>query len=306
MEHGSENMSAPQTLMVFIDGLGLGPVDPAINPIYRGYSPRLADLLENHAVAVDPVMGVKGLPQSATGQTTIITGRNASEIMGRHMEGFPGPTLVPVIEENNLYDRLQKSGFTCTFANAYYLKDMEELYRRRHWSVSTVAAMKAFGWVRNAESLLSDCAVHQDLTRAVLRERGYTGPIITPAEAGGHLLGIAEQHDFTLFEYFQTDLMAHKGSDKDIHRVLSELDEFINALLPFGRRDGCLLILLSDHGNIEDSRSRQHTMNPVPLVAMGKGGERLKDKVLRLDDFAGTLLELYHTSPVRQIRMTPK
>ena len=36
-----------------------------------------------------------------------------------------------------------------------------------------------------------------------------------------------------------------------------------------GAPAGATLILTSDHGNIEDSTSRSHTRNPVPLLAVG-------------------------------------
>jgi hypothetical protein len=40
---------------------------------------------------LDASLCVPGLPQSATGQAALLTGLNAPELMGRHIEGFPPP-----------------------------------------------------------------------------------------------------------------------------------------------------------------------------------------------------------------------
>ena len=134
---------------------------------------------------------------------------------------------------------------------------------------------------------------NQDLSREFLRSRGYDGPLVSPRESAAHLLAIAADHDFTLFEYFQTDLMAHKGTPDDVRRVLSRLDEFLEGLLAWPNEPGHLLLLTSDHGNIEDSRTKVHTENPVPLVAVGEGAEVMKAGVKSLTYFVPTLLELY-------------
>ena len=285
--------SAPRTIFVFVDGLGLGLDEPSINPIHGGCCPVLERLLREESVPVDARLGVRGLPQSATGQATLLTGRNAAEVMGRHVEGLPGPKLKELVRENNLFSRLIERGYTCTFANAYFTDDMNEVRSRRHQSVTTVASLQAFGAVRDTAAMLGNRAVYQDLTRQFLRSRGYTGPDVTPRESAEHLLAIAEEHDFTLFEYFQTDLMAHKGTPEDVRRVLTQLNEFLDVLLAWPKKSGHLLLLTSDHGNIEDSRTRVHTENPVPLAAVGEGADVLKAKVKSLVDFVPALLGLY-------------
>ncbi len=267
--------------------------DPAINPIYSGACPALCRLLEQHAVPVDAGMGVPGIPQSATGQTAIFTGTNAARHMGRHVEGFPGPALREIIRTHNLYDQLSALGLSCTFANAYYVSDMVEVESRKIQSVTTVAALKAFGRVRDKDMMLEGKAVYQDLTRASLRERGYEGPLRTPGQSGQDFLALARQYDFTLFEYFQTDRAGHKGTLEDVKRVLGLFDEFLEAVLPFAGEPGHLLVLTSDHGNIEDFGSRSHSLNPVPLVAIGEGSAFLKQRVKSLTDVTPALVELY-------------
>ena len=285
--------AAPKALLVFVDGLGLGLEDPSVNPIHGGSCPVLERLLAEDSVPIDARLGVAGLPQSATGQATLLTGCNAAEVMGRHVEGLPGPKLKELVRDKNLFSRLIERGYTCTFANAYFTDDMNEVRSRRHQSVTTVASLQAFGAVRDTAAMLGNRAVYQDLTRQFLRDRGYTGPNVTPRESAEHLLAIAEEHDFTLFEYFQTDLMAHKGTPEDVRRVLTQLNEFLDVLLAWPKKPEHLLLLTSDHGNIEDSRTKLHTENPVPLMATGEGAGKLKRSVKSLTDFVPQLMELY-------------
>ncbi|MBU1693761.1 MAG: hypothetical protein KKC51_07330 [Verrucomicrobia bacterium] len=282
-----------QTLLLFVDGLGLGPVDGEHNPLYSGACPHLARLLREEAVPIDAQLGVPGLPQSATGQAALLTGVNAPAVMGRHIEGLPGPRLKELVREMNLFSTLVARGYRATFANAYFTDDVDEVRARRHQSVTTVAALHGLGTVRDTAALLRQEAVYHDLTRRTLRERGFAGPLVTPAEAGRHLAALAGEHDFTLFEYFQTDRAGHGGDTQVIRRVLGELDEFLGVLLPFPCEDGRLFILTSDHGNIEDSSTHGHTENPVPFVALGAGAAELRRKVRSLTDITPALLELY-------------
>lgn len=282
----------PRTLLVFVDGLGLGEPDPHVNPIESGACPTLARWLRR-AVAVDARLDVPGLPQSATGQAALYTGLNAAAHMGRHVEGMPGPRLRALVERHNLFGELLRRGYTATFANAFFTDDPEEVRRRRRVSVTTAAALSAFGAVRDRRALLAGRAVYHDLTRTALRPRGYDGPLLAPETAAAHLRAIARTHDFTLFEFFESDLVAHRGERKEIEVVLRKLDRFLTALRPWIRLRRGLLVLTSDHGNIEDASTRRHTLNPVPLVAFGHGATALLARVRRLDEFAPALLALY-------------
>lgn len=243
-------------------------------------------------------MQVPGLPQSATGQTALLTGINAAQAAGGHREGFPGAELQEIIIQHNLFRRLRDRGYRCAFANAYYLRDRGGRIDPRRMSVTTVATLAGIGWVRDETYLERDEAVYQDLTRRVLRERGYTGRLISPEEAAGHLEKIAWQHDFTLFEFFQTDRAGHAQDREMAARVLRELERFLVALRDRVRQAGGLLLITSDHGNIEDLGCATHTRNPVPFFAEGPGAEQLMNGIRCLEEVTARLLKLY---PSRQI-----
>ena len=89
-------------LFLFFDGIGVGRDDPAENPFAAIGARRLGALAgrpdpEASFGTLDATLGVPGLPQSATGQTTLLTGVNAAAHAGRHMVGIPGPTLRPLL-----------------------------------------------------------------------------------------------------------------------------------------------------------------------------------------------------------------
>ncbi|HEY2923438.1 MAG TPA: hypothetical protein VGJ98_00560, partial [Candidatus Eisenbacteria bacterium] len=99
-------------LLFFIDGIGVGSDDPDRNPLATGEFPTLrltASLTPTARIGpplmargLDASLGVPGLPQSATGQTSILTGINAPMAMGHHVSGFPGPTLRKILFEHSL------------------------------------------------------------------------------------------------------------------------------------------------------------------------------------------------------------
>ena len=280
-----------RVLFVFIDGFGVGVADPAVNPLFARDYPALRRVLAD-GKPIDACLGVDGLPQSATGQAALLTGVNVPAAVGGHQPGFPGPSVRALVERHNIFRRLLAIGRSCTFANAYHLDGLTPAEIRRRQSVTTVATLQAFGGVRGSALLVEGRAVYQDLTRQLLRARGYDGPPCTPAQAARDLLGIAGGHDFTLFEYFQTDVQAHKGSPEEIARMLSELDVFLGGVLAAWPGEDRLLVVTSDHGNIEDGHVRTHTRNPVPFFAAGAGAAECTRSVNAITDVTPALLRL--------------
>jgi 2,3-bisphosphoglycerate-independent phosphoglycerate mutase len=282
--------NTPKILFVFVDGLGIGNEGPEKNPITAERFPVLTKLLKN-SVPLDTCLGVAGLPQSATGQAALLTGVNAPQIMGRHIEGFPPPALKKLIEEESLFLKLGKIGKRCTFANCYWNVDPQHIPPRRQ-SVTTVMTLSALGGVRGSAKLEQERALAHDITREALHDRGYPGEEIMPQEAAAHLVGIAEENDFTLFEYFLTDRAGHSGDHSEVVRCLNILEQFLAETVHLAERSNLLFLLSSDHGNIEDLSVRSHTKNPVPLVALGPVADAFSE-CTNLCDVAPAILRLY-------------
>ena len=117
-------------------------------------------------------------------------------------------------------------GRRCTFANAYWIDDHLPIPIRRQ-SVTTVMSLAALEGVLRKAELLLGMAVHHDITRWTAHQRGYDGELIDPETAAGHLLAVAEENDFTLFEYFLTDRAGHSGDPELVERCLDTLERFL-------------------------------------------------------------------------------
>lgn len=282
-------------LLLFFDGVGLGCPDPAINPFAEIGARYLGPLAGAEpadgwlARGIDATLGVPGLPQSATGQTTLLTGVNAARVAGRHLTGTPGPSLRPLLAEHSLFRKLVAAGSTATSANLYTRAHLDS--HRPRWSATTLAAMAAGIALRVLEDGAERSALFHDYTGAVLRDRGYDVRQRTAAQAAETLAALVEKHDFVFYEYFLTDLVGHRGTqDERIEQarrteaLVAEVAERLDS-----RRH--LLVVTSDHGNLEDGRTSTHTMNPVPLLATGPGAETLVCSAASLVDVTPAIVE---------------
>ncbi len=269
-------------LFIFVDGVGLAPTSQN-NPLATAEMPALRRLLGGPLTSemetarpglllkgIDARLGVDGLPQSASGQTALLTGVNGAEVMGRHMTALPGPTLRAVIEKESLFLKLTKRGLSPTFANAYNHGYLEKLAAgTARASATTLTVSAADVRLRLLDDLDRGAAVTWDIERDLFAERaGVAVPPIGAAEAGAHLAAIARRHDLTLFETFLTDVAGHRRWGMTAEEALRRVDGLLAGVLD-GRSDEVTVLLTSDHGNVEEASSRAHTSNPVPLLVIG-------------------------------------
>jgi 2,3-bisphosphoglycerate-independent phosphoglycerate mutase len=132
-------------------------------------------------------------------------------------------------------------------------------------------------------------ALYADITNEKLQAQGHPVTVITPSEAAARLAALAKGYDFTLFEYFLTDLAAHRGDPWQVFEVVTRLDKFLGALRSRLAPD-TLLLLTSDHGNIEDMEAAGHTKNPVPALIWGPGQEFFRGKLHSIADIAPAII----------------
>lgn len=267
------------------------------NPVNPEVCPALCRLIANHSRPIDACLGVEGLPQSATGQATMFTGVNCARAMGKHCEGFPGPNLRRIIEENNLFLQLQKRGKKIAFADAYLIDNADDLAARRFKSVTTVMALTTPETVRTIDDLVANRALMQDITRETIQDRYPDVPTITPQRAAQHLAAIAAESDFTLFEFFQTDVSGHSMDYSRACAVLRTYDRFLEQLMQLVEVAGLTLVMTADHGNIETISDRGHTRNPVPFIAFGPREAAIRDKVESLIDVTPAILSAFDNVP---------
>ena len=281
-----------KVLFLFIDGVGIGDV-ATDNPVNPEVCPTLCRLIAHHSKPIDACLGVDGLPQSATGQATMFTGVNCAAAMGKHCEGFPGPGLRKIIEEDNLFLQLKQRGKKVCFSDAYLVDSPEELVLRRFKSVTTVMALTAPETIRVADDLMKGRALMQDLPRETIQDRWPDIAVIPPQRAAEHLFAIARENDFTLYEFFQTDVAGHSMDFARACAVLRTYDRFLASTVRFAEAAGITLVMTSDHGNVEDVSERTHTRNRVPFIAFGPKGQFLRERVSSLVDVTPALLAGY-------------
>lgn len=290
-----ENMvylSNLKVLFLFIDGIGLGEPS-ADNPVNREVCPSLWRLLSNHTKPIDACLGMEGPPQSATGQATMFTGVNCAVAMGKHCEGFPGPKLRDIIEQDNIFLKLKARGKKVRFADAYLVDSADELENRRFKSVTTVMALTTPEVISTVDDLINDRALMQDLTRETIQDRYPDIRVIPPQRAADHLFRIACENDFTLYEFYQTDVSGHSMDYERACGVLRAYDRFLSSLIPYVEAAGITLMITSDHGNIESIGERGHTFNKVPFVVFGPRENRIREAVNSLVDVTPAIISAF-------------
>ncbi len=287
-------------LFIFLDGVGLGADNPEINPFARSYMPNLEDLLGgskmtangyhpgegsdfyliNTVIAsllsLDACLGIDGLPQSASGQASLFTGVNVPARLGRHEGPKPTPAIVELIQRGSLLTELQQRDKTVSFLNAYpprYFASIETGYRIP--GVISLTAQIAGIPLRTTTDLYHGNALSADFTAEGWRDRlGYPDiPILTPVQAGERLSQLADQSNLTIFEYWLTDYAGHHQDMQSAGTLLETLDTVLGSLVRTWDGDG-LILLTSDHGNLEDLSTRHHTRNAVPLLLIGSAEMR--------------------------------
>ena len=85
---------------------------------------------------------------------------------------------------------------------------------------------------------------------------------------------LAEQSDLSVFEYWLTDVAGHHQDSKAAQSILETLDTVIGSLVHALDADQTLILITSDHGNLEDLSTRHHTQNDVPLLLIGSPQSR--------------------------------
>lgn len=252
---------------LMLDGVGIAPHTPR-NPFNGLETPALDSLgisrptytFEPEFVArpIDARLGVAGLPQSGTGQTTLLTGVNASRHLGYHHGPWPGPTLKPLLEESVLV-RLARAGKTVRLANLYPPRYLEA--------------------IASGKRRLNAIALAATLAGAKLEPDGIPPPFARPDDLEGVPIGqvyawgkgfVQDTADLVIFDSWWSDHVGHEmNMDLARHHVV-RLEAFVSGALE-NRPPETLLMVTSDHGNFEDQGVKTHTMTDVPFAAVGPG-----------------------------------
>ena len=290
-------------LFLFLDGIGLGEDNPETNPFINADMPYLESLLggkkltksaapfESDTItlkAIDPNLGVKGLPQSATGQAVLLTGTNIPAELGYHYGPKPNSEVAQYLNGHTIFSRTVNAGKKAALLNAYppgYFKGINS--GKRLYSSIPLALTNAGISLFTEEDYHAGNALAADFTGEGWKTflNIDNAPVFDPETAGTKLGELAKRYDFSFFEYWASDYAGHK---QDMPWAINQLEVFdgvLKGLLANRRDEDGLILLTSDHGNMEDLGTRKHTAAHVPLLLFGDKTKR--DAFTDVSDLTG-------------------
>lgn len=293
----------PRILFLFVDGIGLGEDNPEINPFVTANTPTLLSLtngkrwidgigkqVSDRAIFIptDPRLGVGGRPQSGSSQAVILTGKNVPELIGRHYGPKPDKQTRNLLDDDNFFMQVKAKGKKAALLDAYPDKLLADIKRGYTLPSSIQYAAIASGQnLFRIEDLQAKRAMTAEWTGKPLRD--YTKderiPVYTPQEAGHLMVNLAKQYDFAFHSHWMTDLVGHRGPFERGEMLLEMLDGVMQGILEMWNDDEGLVILTSDHGNMEHIGDRRHTENNVPTLIIGNAKEAFAHNFSQLTDF---------------------
>jgi 2,3-bisphosphoglycerate-independent phosphoglycerate mutase len=309
-------------LTIFLDGVGLGPSDPRYNPFTNAHTPTLDSLLAGNSlclstlgsrfqpfhtpwatlVGLDATLGIAGLPQSASNQATLLTGINVPQQLGYHYGPKPNPEIIALLATGTIFHHLKERGYRPSFLNAYpdaYFRGIDSGLRLP--GAIAMAALKAGLPLMTTSDLVAGRAISADFTAQGWHQRLKLPqvPILTIQQAGQQLATIAQEYDFAFFEYWLTDIAGHRSNLASAIQLLGDFDQVLAGLLSVWDISRDLILITSDHGNLEDLSTRRHTRNPVPALLIGP--EPLRARFIpSLTDLTGILPATLQCFPQHQ------
>jgi hypothetical protein len=299
-------------LVLFLDGVGLGPSDPNVNPFAAADMPSLrqalggARLLAETAprvgpqatlVAIDACLEVAGDPQSATGQAALLTGRNVPAEVGEHYGPKPNPAVAAILREGTLFSEVLARGGSASLLNAYPPRYFETIASRRRLYSSIPLAVTAAGVpLRTAADLQAGHALSADFTgKGWAEQPGFPpAPVLGHTEAGVRLAELARRVDLSWFDFWPSDVAGHRADMGQARHLVEQFDAVLGGLIQAWCDEEDLVIITSDHGNLEDLSDRGHTRNPVLGLLIGPADLRaaVAPRLHRLTDFHDVILDV--------------
>ena len=290
-------------LALFLDGIGLGEDDPQKNPFAAADMPTILELTggrrwlaktnrQHTARAVfiptDARLGVPGLPQSGTGQASLLTGLNVPQITGRHYGPKPDLQTRRLIAKHSYFKRLVERGKKAQLLTAYPPRLLHDFARGKTLRSSIQQAAYESG---QAHFTVDDVRRRRALTAEWTTESWRKHLKIdctarySAREAGRLLARLARNYDFAFHSHWLTDRIGHRGPLARGVELLEMFDQVLRGLLDEWDDDEGLALVVSDHGNLEDISVRRHTNNDVPTLIIGSRAAEFATGYKTLADF---------------------
>ena len=290
-------------LTLFLDGIGLGADDPQVNPFAAADTPTMRRLANGKRwlagtgaqrtarsvfIPTDPRLGVSGRPQSGTGQASLLTGLNVPALTGRHYGPKPDAQTRQIITEHSYFRRLIARGKAARLLTAYPPRLLADFARGKtlRSSIQQAAFVSGLAHFRDKD-VIERHALTAEWTTGSWRNYLKIAdlPDYSAREAGRLLARLSRQYDFAFHSHWMTDRIGHRGTLQQGIAILERFDDVLAGLLDEWDDGEGLIVITSDHGNMEALNTRRHTLSDVPTVIVGARAVEFADGYRRLTDF---------------------
>ena len=290
-------------LTLFLDGIGLGEDDADVNPFATAHTPTMWSLANGKRwladtgrqqtdraifIPTDARLGVRGYPQSGTGQASLLTGLNLPRLIGRHYGPKPEAGTRAIIAEHSYFRRLIERDRLARHLTAYPARLLADFERGKTLRSSIQQAafesgLPHFGLADVIEGRALTAEWTTTSWRQHLNVEGL--PDYSAREAGRLLARLAQSYDFAFHSHWLSDRIGHRGTLARGIALLERFDAVLSGLLADWDHESGLVVITSDHGNMEDLGTRRHTLNDVPTVVIGAKAEVFASGFKSLTDF---------------------
>ena len=288
-------------VFVFLDGVGIGPEEgnplavadmPFLDAMLDGVRPTAGHplIVTDRAAAfpVDACLGVGGRPQSATGQAALLTGRNVPDELGEHYGPKPNAGVRRQLDQGTVFSTLVEAGVPVASANAYPPGFFDGIRSGRRLLSAIPYALTAAGLsLHDVDAYGSELAISGTITgrdwRRIAALRDV--PVHEPDTAGRIVGTLTESARFVFYEHWVTDVLGHRGALRQAADHFSLVDSFLEGLTASLDTSATLVIVGSDHGNVEECGHGRHTRNPALGLMWGAGFAEHARTITALTDF---------------------
>ncbi|MFH2018697.1 MAG: 2,3-bisphosphoglycerate-independent phosphoglycerate mutase, partial [bacterium] len=110
---------------------------------------------------------------------------------------------------------------------------------------------------------------------------------------------VSGEYDFICVNFANPDMIGHTGDLKAGEKAVKCVDEQVQRVIDVILENNGQAVITADHGNIEEmvniktnEINTEHSINPVPMILIGKKFSKVKLKKGKLGDVAPTILKM--------------
>ena len=220
-----------------------------------------------------------GSPESATGQSTLLTGVNVPQAIGGHYGPKPDPRIRAIMQEAQpSRPACPRPGRKARLLNAYPDSYFEAIRsgRRLHAAIPLAFALAEIP-LGDRERSRPGTGRLRRFHRARMAHAGCGGPstpVLNPEDGGPALADLCARKRFHDVRPLAAGLRGALRRDARRRPVVERAGpRDRRESLEVVRKSNLTVLLSSDHGNMEDLSDKGHTRNAVPVLALGPGCE---------------------------------